>query len=531
MKVLLVDDNDSLRAARLTQLEQSDVGVELFDAGSVDDAMRIADAVHPDTIFLDLYLGTAQYDGLKVFDHVRHQPYGSRAYIVAVTAYNTSDVKSMLEGRGFDRILFKADYHYDDDEIVRIVRDRMSSQGQEKPGSSPAGPPASSDDKDKLNQVIHDMWELKTQVKRLVELPKVSDADSHTRDVAEHNGTAPNLLIVEDDPGQQSALAEIFKAHGYRVTVAKGISDAKARIDRQNFDAYIVDVLLQHSEEGTGISQLLTAKQVRNVVFTTARPDKVQELQRKGFRVYDKNANQLDKLLELVRKVAPLRSNPLVNENEVAVRGKRLLQDIDDILERDDGTSLTDPDVAEKCKAFADWVLQLPAVDTNKYIVAAKYLGRAIKKIEGIPFMAESRRTCGESHSRIYERRLYGSGWYFSWFVHRVFWGGITGYGYSLRRIAATFGTVFGVCVVLMSMLPEAFRFSMNNTELAAMTGLERWWSSAFIAGCHGLLVSTEIAAPVSAGAQALMLVQTMFSVVLIALLVGTITSLVKRGS
>ena len=105
------------------------------------------------------------------------------------------------------------------------------------------------------------------------------------------------------------------------------------------------------------------------------------------------------------------------------------------------------------------------------------------------------------------------------------------GYGYSLRRIAATFGTVFGVCVALMAMLPEAFRFSMNNKELATMTGIERWWSSAFIAGCHGLLVSTETAVPVSTGAQVLMLVQTMFSVVLIALLVGTITSLVKRGS
>ena len=426
MKVLLVDDNDSLRAARLTQLEESDVGAELFEAGCVDDALRIADAVNPDIIVLDLYLGTAPYDGLKVFDHVRHQPYGRDTHIVALTAY--SDVKSRLEGRGFDRILIKADYHYDDDEIVRIVRDRMSSQRQEKPGSSPAGPPASSDDKDQLNQAIHDIWELKTQVKRLVEPPEVSHADSRTRDVAEHNATAPNLLIVEDDRRQQSALADFFKAVGYRVTVANGISDAK---DRQKFDAYfdayIVDVLLQHSEEGTDISRLLTAKQARNVVFTSARPDKVQELQRNGFRAYDKNAKQLDKLLELVRQVAPLRSNPLVNENEVAVRGKRLLKDIDDILERDDGTSLTDSDVAEKCKAFADWVLQLLSVDTNKYIVASKYLARAIKKIEGIPFMVESRRTCGESHSRIYERRLYGSGEYFSWFVHHVFWGGITG--------------------------------------------------------------------------------------------------------
>jgi DNA-binding response OmpR family regulator len=543
MKVLLVEDNDIVRAGYLTQLEQSGLPVELFAAGSVDDAMRTADLVHPDMIFLDLHLGTGQNNGLEVFDHVRRQAYGEDTYVVAVTARSTSDVKNMLESRGFNRILFKADYHYGDDEIIRIVEDQMSSQRRDKPASSPAGPAARSDE-DKFDQAMHDLSELiwqkgpvwfsekkRTELKRLVQSLDGSHTDNDTLEVAERNITPPNLLIVEDDVKQQAALAGFLKAAGYRVTVANGISDARARMSQQNFDAYIVDLLLQHGEKGTDISRLLTAGQSRNVVFTTARLERFEELQREGARVYYKPQDELDKLLALVRQVAPLRSHYLVSENEVAVRGKRLLKDIEEILKRDQATSSTDSDVVEKCKAFADWVLQLPSVDTNKYIVASEYLARAIKRIEGIPFMATSRRICVESHSRIYEQWLYRSRWYFSWFVHRVLWGGITGYGYSLRNIAAAFGIVFAVCVVLMAMNPEAFRFLVNNRDLVTMTGSERWWSSAFIAGCHALLVSTETAAPVSIGAQVLTLLQTIFSVLMLGLLVGAITFRIKGGS
>jgi CheY-like chemotaxis protein len=334
------------------------------------------------------------------------------------------------------------------------------------------------------------------------------------------------LLIVEDDFGQRKRFAEMFKGTGYDVSFARGILDARSQIDSKGgFDGYIVDWLLI-GETGAEIAKLPSVSVRRNVIFVTARPSLVYRQKIEGARVWDK-AKSFSDLIKLLQEIVPVASSFLVTEVETAERGERLIADIKKALKREHGTASLDSHVSVLCQDFMDTVINDRSSDINKYISASDAFVRCLNIIGG-PLMLKSRRVCLKSYSKLQERLFFCTHQYLKWSFWKL-WGLMTGYGHSILRMASIFLSPTVVCVLLMAIMPDLFNFSINHTDLATIAGGDRWWSSIYIAGCHALLVSTETGAPLSTAAQAMVLAQTVNSVVMLALFVSTITSHMKR--
>ena len=52
---------------------------------------------------------------------------------------------------------------------------------------------------------------------------------------------APHILLVDDEPGIQTLLADFLREHGYAVDIAATISEAKTRLIVQSHDLVVAD--------------------------------------------------------------------------------------------------------------------------------------------------------------------------------------------------------------------------------------------------------------------------------------------------
>jgi len=113
-RVLVADDNHDAAETLGTFLELA--GHEVLIAHSGDEAMRVAAEHHPDVCILDI--GMPGANGYEVAERIRHEAWGSRATLIALTGWGQDRDKSLALSAGFDHHLTKP---VDPDRIKQLM--------------------------------------------------------------------------------------------------------------------------------------------------------------------------------------------------------------------------------------------------------------------------------------------------------------------------------------------------------------------------------------------------------------------------
>lgn len=96
----------------------------------------------------------------------------------------------------------------------------------------------------------------------------------------------PRILVVEDHPLIAELIETRLRIEGLRPTKALGGADAIARIDREEFDLVILDIMMPDVDGYQVLSHIRNREETRTlpVIFLTARssPDDVERGLRMG---------------------------------------------------------------------------------------------------------------------------------------------------------------------------------------------------------------------------------------------------------
>jgi two-component system cell cycle response regulator DivK len=103
-KVLIVDDNADIR--KLVELVVRGSGREIFQAGSGDEAVKIAREVVPDLIFMDMMM-PGGIDGLGATRALKTDPKTRSCTIIAMTARDPKTDFAGGQASGVDEFLRK----------------------------------------------------------------------------------------------------------------------------------------------------------------------------------------------------------------------------------------------------------------------------------------------------------------------------------------------------------------------------------------------------------------------------------------
>jgi signal transduction histidine kinase/ActR/RegA family two-component response regulator len=102
-RVLIVDDNEDSALSLATLLDLS--GNETRVAHDGLQAIGAADSTRPDVVLLDI--GLPRRSGYEVARHIRAQPWGKSALLIAITGWGQDDDRRRSEEAGFDAHLVK----------------------------------------------------------------------------------------------------------------------------------------------------------------------------------------------------------------------------------------------------------------------------------------------------------------------------------------------------------------------------------------------------------------------------------------
>jgi PAS domain S-box-containing protein len=114
MRVLVVDDNADAAESLAMLLRMQDMQVLVAHDGA--SALRLAEAVRPDTVILDI--GLPDIGGDEVARRLRQQPWAAGLRIVAVTGWGQDDDRTRTAAAGCDLHLVKP---VDPDELLTIL--------------------------------------------------------------------------------------------------------------------------------------------------------------------------------------------------------------------------------------------------------------------------------------------------------------------------------------------------------------------------------------------------------------------------
>jgi two-component system phosphate regulon response regulator OmpR len=81
---------------------------------------------------------------------------------------------------------------------------------------------------------------------------------------------APHLLLVDDDRRIRDLLSRFLASEGYRVTTAKDVPDARAKLQGLHFDLLILDVMMP-GETGFDLARSIRLNSAVPIVMLTAR--------------------------------------------------------------------------------------------------------------------------------------------------------------------------------------------------------------------------------------------------------------------
>jgi signal transduction histidine kinase/ActR/RegA family two-component response regulator len=119
-RVLIVDDNRDAAGSLGLLLEFAGHHVTIAHSGG--EALVLGRQVQPDIVLLDI--GMPDLSGYEVARAARHEPWGMRAFLVALTGWGQVADKQRARDAGFDRHLTKP---VDADLVDRLVRESVAS--------------------------------------------------------------------------------------------------------------------------------------------------------------------------------------------------------------------------------------------------------------------------------------------------------------------------------------------------------------------------------------------------------------------
>ncbi|GKT09313.1 sigma-54 dependent transcriptional regulator [Desulforhabdus sp. TSK] len=96
-----------------------------------------------------------------------------------------------------------------------------------------------------------------------------------------------NILIVDDDPGMQSALNEVLKKRGYEGELAGSAEEALEKMEEKSFDLLLLDIMLPGM---SGLEAIPKIKQLANqgeIILMTAHGSKDVTLEAISMGAYD----------------------------------------------------------------------------------------------------------------------------------------------------------------------------------------------------------------------------------------------------
>jgi len=121
-KILVVDDEVYIRALLEQTLEDFEsVGVELFSAGSGQEAWDVAQAERPDLVILDVMM--PGLSGYEVCQRIRSDPALSHAYVIMLTARGQEVDRLRSVEVGADEYVTKP---FDPDYLIERVADVLN---------------------------------------------------------------------------------------------------------------------------------------------------------------------------------------------------------------------------------------------------------------------------------------------------------------------------------------------------------------------------------------------------------------------
>jgi CheY-like chemotaxis protein len=85
------------------------------------------------------------------------------------------------------------------------------------------------------------------------------------------------ILLLDDDPSMQRLVSTLLKREGFRVDAFLKGNDVIAALERQSYDALLLDLMMPHEGGMTVIRHLReqAPERLRNVVVLTASPNSV----------------------------------------------------------------------------------------------------------------------------------------------------------------------------------------------------------------------------------------------------------------
>lgn len=102
-KALVVDDHTD--SAEAVAFLLRDLGYEVCTANDGIDALRQANAFHPDLILMDI--GMPKLDGFDACGVLRAQPWATQVRLIAVTGFPEDLIRSRAKESGFDDYILK----------------------------------------------------------------------------------------------------------------------------------------------------------------------------------------------------------------------------------------------------------------------------------------------------------------------------------------------------------------------------------------------------------------------------------------
>src|SRR5438874_1369496 len=114
------------------------------------------------------------------------------------------------------------------------------------------------------------------------------------------------VLLLDDDPSMQRLVAAILKKEGFRVDVFLTGRDAIAAIERGDYAAMLLDLMMPH-EGGTTVIRYLHARKpelLRRAIVLTASPQQVVAVVARDVAAVISKPFERDNLVRVVRQVS-----------------------------------------------------------------------------------------------------------------------------------------------------------------------------------------------------------------------------------
>lgn len=118
--VLVVEDAEDARMFMRLTLEG--LGYIVFEAEDGEQALEVAERVHPHVILMDLSLPVL--DGLEATQRIRATDGMNQVPVIAVTAHQGTDFREGAKGAGFDAYVTKP---IDVDSLDELIRGLLKS--------------------------------------------------------------------------------------------------------------------------------------------------------------------------------------------------------------------------------------------------------------------------------------------------------------------------------------------------------------------------------------------------------------------